>query len=38
MPTEYELFFWTVVFALFAGGGTVVVEWSIWLDARQRRR
>lgn len=38
MPTEYELFFWSVVFALVTGGGAVVVEASIWLDARQRRR
>ena len=38
MPTEYELLFWSVVFALVAGGGAVVVEASVWLDARQRNR
>jgi hypothetical protein len=26
------------VFGLVIGGGAVVVEWSIWLDTRQRRR
>lgn len=35
MPTEYELLFWSVVFALVTGGGAVVVEWSIWLDKRK---
>lgn len=38
MPTEYELLFWSVVFALVAGGGAVVVELSMWLDAHQRNR
>ena len=35
MPTEYELMFWSVVFALVAGGGAVVVEASIWLERRR---
>lgn len=35
MPTEYELLFWSAVFALVIGGGAVVVEWSIWLEKRK---
>jgi len=35
MPTEYELFFWSVVFALATVGGAVLVEFSIWLERRR---